>query len=156
MSEKIRDPALLHPAAGTAEGRRQDSLQISEGHFKTMFAQAPMGIALIDSLNGHIYEANPRFAEIIGRSRDEMQNIDWMQFTHPDDLQADLDNMALINTGRADGFQMEKRYMRPDGTAVWINMTITPLKVEDKAHPRHLCIVQDIPLIGTDNTARKQ
>ncbi|MDO8207677.1 MAG: PAS domain S-box protein [Gallionella sp.] len=156
MTEKIRKPALPAPAAGTKEGRRQDSLQTGEGHFKTMFAQAPMGIALIDSLNGHIYEANPRFAEIIGRSMDEMQNIDWMQFTHPDDLQADLDNMALVNTGRADGFQMEKRYMRPDGTSVWINMTITPLKVEDKAHPRHLCIVQDIPLNGTDNTARKQ
>jgi hypothetical protein len=52
--------------------------------------------------------------------------------------------MALLNAGKINGFQMEKRYLHPDGTAVWINMTIAPMKVEDKAQPRHLCMIEDI------------
>ena len=122
----------------------EEALRASEERFKTMFVQAPFGIALIDSLAGRIYEVNPRFAEIAGRSTEEITNIDWLQITHPDDVQADLENMALMNAGKINGFQMEKRYLHPDGTAVWVDMTIVPFKVEDKAHPRHLCMIQDI------------
>lgn len=56
----------------------EQSLQSSKERFKTMFVQAPLGIALIDSLTGHIYEVNPRFAAIAGRSIEEMTNINWM------------------------------------------------------------------------------
>ena len=133
----------------TGEYAVKEALRASEELFKTMFVQAPLGIAVIDSLTGHIYQANPRFAELSGRSMEELPNIDWMQITHPDDVQADLDNMALVNSGKINGFEMEKRYLHRDGTIVWINMTIGSLTVKDKAHPRHLCIIQD-------NTARKQ
>ncbi|HEY5587417.1 MAG TPA: PAS domain-containing protein, partial [Candidatus Paceibacterota bacterium] len=57
----------------------QKMLQTSEERFKTIFEQAPLGIALIDSNTGHIYEVNSRFAKICGRSIEEMSNIDWMQ-----------------------------------------------------------------------------
>ena len=122
----------------------EQALQSSKERFKTMFVQAPLGIALIDSLTGRIWEVNPRFAAIAGRSMEEMTNIDWIQITHPDDVQADLEKMALLNAGKINGFQMEKRYLHLDGTAVWIDMTISPLQVEDKLHPRHLCMIQDI------------
>ncbi|TVT53175.1 MAG: EAL domain-containing protein [Sedimenticola thiotaurini] len=120
------------------------ALRASEERFKTIFMQSPLGIALIDSLNGQIYELNERFAELAGRSIEEMQNIDWVQITHPDDVQADMANMALMNAGKITGFRMEKRYLQPDGTIVWIDMTITSLKVWGKTYPRHLCMIQDI------------
>ncbi len=71
-------------------------LRTSEERFKTMFEQAPLGIALINSLTGHIYEVNPRFAKIAGRAMEEMTNIDWMQITHPEDVQADLDKYGSV------------------------------------------------------------
>ena len=120
------------------------ALRISEERFKTMFAQAPLGIALVDSLTGRINEVNKRFAEIAGRSMEGLENIDWLQITHADDVQADRENMALLNAGKIDRFETEKRYLRPDGTAVWIDMTVSPLNVNDKAHPRHLTMIQDI------------
>ena len=126
-----------------------DTLKESEGRFKTMFNEAPLGIALIDSLTGHIYDVNPMFVKIAGRTEEEMSKIDWMTITHPDDVQEVLDNMALLNAGKFNGFQMEKRYMHPDGTAVWINMTIAPINVKDKSQPRHLCMIENI-------TERKQ
>ena len=122
----------------------EQELRSSKERFKTMFVQAPLGIALIDSLTGRIWEVNPRFAAIAGRSIEEMISTDWMEITHPDDVQEDLENMALMNSGKINGFNMEKRYLHPDGKAVWIDMTISPLQVEDKAHPRHLCMIQDI------------
>ena len=122
----------------------EESLAISEKQFKTIFEESPLGVAMIDSLNGHIYEVNTKYAQIAGRSLSEMENIDWMSITHPDDVQEDLDNMEALNSGKIQGFNMEKRYIKPDGTYVWINMTISPLIVEDKNSPRHLAMIEDI------------
>ena len=128
---------------------RTNELLASEERFKTIFEESPLGVALIDPHTGQIYEVNLRFTEIAGRTRAEMSTIDWMSITHPDDMQEDLDNMALLNAGKIPGFNMNKRYRRPDGSFVWINMTIAPITVEDKSHPRHLCMIEDI-------TERKQ
>jgi len=122
----------------------EKALAKSESRFREMFEQSPFGIALIGSLKGSLYELNPKFAEICGRTVNEMIQTDWMSFTHPDDVQEDLDNMALLNAGRIPGFNMDKRYIRPDGSFVWANMTIAPVSVEDAAHPRHLCMIEDI------------
>jgi len=114
------------------------------GRFRTLFEEAPLGVALIDSHTGRIYEINPRFAEIAGRAREDMVTIDWMSITHPDDIQPDLDNMARLNAGDIPGFQMDKRYLKPDGTVVWISMTIAPVSVAPGESPRHLCMIGDI------------
>ena len=122
----------------------EEALRESESRFREMFEQSPFGIALIGSLTGHIHALNPKFAEISGRAIEEMKGGDWMSITHPDDVQEDLDNMALLNAGKITGFNMDKRYIRPDGSHVWVNMTIAPVAVEDETHPRHLCMIDDI------------
>ena len=121
-----------------------EKLKMSELRFRTIFNEASLGIALTDSKSGYLYQVNSMFAKIAGRTIEEMDHIDWMSITHPDDIQKDLDNMALLNAGEIPGFQMEKRYLHKDGTVVWINMTITPIFVEDKAHPQNLCMIEDI------------
>jgi PAS domain S-box-containing protein len=116
----------------------------SELLFKTIFSEAPIGIALIDSYSGQILEVNSKFAQIAGRTIEEMVKIDWMQITHPDDVQKDLDNMALLNAGKINGFQMEKRYLLPDDSWVWILMTIAPVMIQENDTKRHLCMIDDI------------
>ncbi|MBU0512508.1 MAG: PAS domain S-box protein, partial [Chloroflexi bacterium] len=146
----VRDAqGQIHSLEGSLEDitehkQAEDALRKSEERMRTMFEEAPLGIALIDSLTGHIHEVNPRFSEIAGRSRKEMATIDWMSITHPDDVQEDLDNMAQLNAGKITGFNMNKRYIQPDSSLVWINMTIAPIKVEDRTQPRHLCMIEDI------------
>jgi len=122
----------------------EEALSYSENRFKTIFKQAPLGMALIDSLSGYIYSVNKKFAEIAGRSIDEMTQIDWMSITHPDDVQEDLDNMAQLNAKKIDSFNMEKRYLHKDGNSVWINMTIAPMDMDNDTSPRHLCMIEDI------------
>ena len=128
----------------TERKNADEDLRLSNASFSTIFFQAPLGIALIDSHTREICELNYRFAEIAGRTVEEMTHIDWMSITHPDDVQEDLDNMALLNAGKIPGFTMDKRYLRPDGSAVWIKMTIAPLISEYYVTPRHLCMIDDI------------
>ena len=118
--------------------------QRSESRFYTLFEQAPLGVALIESNSGHIYEANPRFVEITGRTREQLASIDWMTITHPDDIKADQDKMAQLNAGEITGFRMDKRYLKPDGSVIWIRMTIAPVESEPTQSPRHLCMIEDI------------
>jgi len=125
------------------ENSRKSQIQ-SEKRFRTIFEESPLGVALIDSLTGNIYEVNPKYSEIVGRSSDEMEKINWMSITHPDDIQEDLDNMAAMNAGKINGFNMEKRIKKPDNTNVWINLTIAPIKVDNKSYPLHLAMIQDI------------
>jgi PAS domain S-box-containing protein len=123
-----------------AEKQRQES----EGRFSTIFEENPLGVAVIESLTGKIIDINPKFCKIVGRNRDELLTLDWMGITHPDDIQKDLDNMKLINSGEKMGFNMAKRYFRPDGSIVWVSLTVHKMPVSNKNCPIHLCMVEDI------------
>ena len=124
--------------------KKQIELQNSEIRFRTMFEKAPLGIGLTNSITGVISEMNPRYAEIVGRNENELKKSDWMSITHPDDIQADLDNMKLMNDGKIQGFKMEKRYVKPDNSIIWVNVAITPIITDDKNNPFHLCMIEDI------------
>jgi PAS domain S-box-containing protein len=116
----------------------------SVDRFRAIFEQVPLGVALIDPLTGRVHDANPRFAEILGRTSAAMTAIDWMAFSHPDDLQTDLDNMALLNAGSIPGFSMDKRCLRPDGSSIWVNTTVTPMVVTDHSRRQLLCTLKDV------------
>ena len=116
----------------------------SEARFRTMFDEAPLGISLTDSVTGKLHEVNARFAAITGRTREELAGMDWALITHPDDVPIDLANMARLNAGEVAGFQMDKRFLRPDGATVWIRMTVAPVTVARGESPRHLALIEDI------------
>ena len=59
LSLVFKELLVTSPCANSGRG-----IANSEERFKTIFEQAPLGIALIDSLHGHIYEVNPLFANI--------------------------------------------------------------------------------------------
>ena len=124
--------------------QKQTQLQNSETRFRTMFEKAPLGIGLTNSITGVISEMNPRYEEIVGRNESELKQSNWMSITHPDDVQEDLDNMALMNAGEIQGFKIEKRYIKPDGSIIWVDVAITPIITDDKNNPYHLCMIEDI------------
>jgi PAS domain S-box-containing protein len=128
----------------TEKYKLKENLMMSELRFRTMINKAPIGIALADPITGQIDELNPVFAKIAGRTVEEMKDLEWMSITHPDDIQEDLDNMALLNAGKISGFQMEKRFIHKDGVAVWTKMTVARIFLENQIHPKHLCMIEDI------------
>ena len=124
--------------------RSEAKLRESEERFKRMVHEAPLGIAIVDSLDAKFQLVNPALARITGRSQEELERIDWLSITHPDDIQPDQDRMAAMNAGKIAGFQLEKRYLHPDGHYLWVNITAAPMYVEDTSKPRHLLMVEDI------------
>jgi diguanylate cyclase (GGDEF)-like protein/PAS domain S-box-containing protein len=122
---------------------RNTALRDKEILFKTIFEQSPLGITFGNS-HGDILDVNPMYEKIVGRSREELATLNWTSITHPDDLQEDLDNFAKFKAGEIDGYSMVKRYIRPDGSIVWGNITLATLKVDDNSDLTHICMVEDI------------
>lgn len=122
----------------------EKALTESEERFRTIFERSPFGIGVFSSKNGIAKQVNKKFAEIVGRAEDELLSMDWRQYTHPDDIEENMRSLDLLLSDKISEFSLNKRYIRPDGSVVWINMIIVPFKTEDAADPRHLCMIEDI------------
>jgi PAS domain S-box-containing protein len=95
------------------------ALSVSEERLRALFDNAPIGIEELTP-SGELLRANPRFCEITGYTADELRSLRIEDITHPDDLDADLDNMHRLSSGEIDSFSMEKRNVRKDGGVVWV------------------------------------
>ena len=136
--------ALDAMEAEKAAEQFQDSLSRSEQRFRAMVELAPLGIALKDSHTGRYLDVNPKFQEIVGRGREELLGMRWQDITHPDDLPAALETTDPFYAGESKSFQLEKRYLRPDGSAVSVNMTLTHFGMGEDGNRRHLAMIEDV------------
>jgi diguanylate cyclase (GGDEF)-like protein/PAS domain S-box-containing protein len=123
-------------------------LAFEEALYHSVFDQAPIGIAIVNNKNfTHRSEfgdsMNPMFEQILGRTSRELANIQWPEITHSEDLDADVGNFEQFKTGEIIGYSMEKRFIKPDGSIVWVNMIIKALDIDHKKN-NHLCLIQDI------------
>ncbi len=144
LEQKVEERTTELAAAQYQTEKALAQVAKSEALFRAMVEQAPLGVALADSVTARISEVNERFARIVGRTREELTSIDWIQITHPDDLPEQLNKMAQLNAGEIPGYQMNKRYVRPDGSPIWISLTVAPVIVETGENPHHLAMVEDI------------
>jgi two-component system sensor histidine kinase EvgS len=121
----------------------------NEKRFKTIFEQAAMGVSEIDTKTGCFIHVNQRYADIVGMTPAEMLETDFQSITHPDDIDGDLNQLALLINGEIKEFSIEKRYIRKDGSHVWVNLTVSPLWQPGEEPTHHIAISEDI-------TQRKQ
>lgn len=129
--------------------KAEKDLRENEQQFRAIFEQAAVGVAMIDSNTGRFLRVNQRAYEIARLTKEEMLHETFMDITHPDDLQPDLDQMEQLKKGKISTFTMEKRYLHPDGVITWINLTVSPMWSPGETPTRHIAVVEDI-------TARKQ
>lgn len=145
-----RTPYCVSIGRDVTERRRVEmALRESEEKFRTIFRQALVGVAILDSSTGRFLEVNDSYCRIVGYPAAEMLELDFQSVTHPDDLQADLEQMEALRQGRVSGFEMEKRYFKKSGEIVWVILTVAPLWQEGGEPSEHLAVVLDI-------TERKQ
>jgi two-component system CheB/CheR fusion protein len=98
------------------------SLQNSEAEYRSTFENAAVGIAHV-GLNGNWLRVNRKLCQIVGYSLEELQQKNFQDITHPDDLDNDLNQFARMKRGEIDGYSMEKRYFHKNGNIIWINLT---------------------------------
>lgn len=122
----------------------QLKLKESEELYRVIFDQAAVGVAQIETKTGRFVKVNQKYCDILSMTRDELTSSDFHKITHPDDLQLDLDNMGKLKRKEIPEFSMEKRYIRPDQSLVWVNLTVSAMWDEAGAQYYHIAIVEDI------------
>jgi PAS domain S-box-containing protein len=113
----------------TGHRHLQAELRKSAQQFSAFFEQATAGLA-IGALDGSFLVVNDRYCRIVGRSREELLALRMHDLTHPNDLPLNATlYQRLVNSGEP--FEIEKRYVRPDGSTVWVNNSVSAIRDDD-------------------------
>lgn len=121
----------------------QAALRESERRFRGMFENAAVGVALV-GIDGRWLEVNQRLCDIVGFSRDELLTRTFQDITHPDDLAPDLEGVSSLISGQRGSYTLDKRYIRKDGSTVWIGLTVALQRDAAGAPNYFISIVRDI------------
>ncbi|WP_052764117.1 PAS domain S-box protein [Microvirga massiliensis] len=122
-------------AAQTQAGRELDAL----------FNSAPVGNAWADPA-GRLMRVNPALCAMTGYTAHELLGRSFADLTHPDDRAADLACFARLAAGEIPVVEAEKRYVRKDGSLLWV--CVHAVMVRDAAgHPiRTSAVIRDLSL----------
>ncbi len=118
-------------------------LRESEQRFRNILNNVPIGVIYTD-LRGNVKQTNPRFCELTGYSEQEMLQLGLADYTHPDDMQQDVDLMAQLVRGEIPMYRHHKRYIAKRGALVWVQATVSLLR-DSGGKPRSIvAVVEDI------------
>jgi PAS domain S-box-containing protein len=124
--------------------KQANDLINSEVKFRTLFEQAPVGIAKIDTKTGKFIEVNNEYCKITGFNEEELKKMNFNEITHFDDLSDYIKNMKKLVSGKINEFSMEKRYYNKTGKVLWVNLVVAPLRKKEEQLISHITIVEDI------------
>jgi PAS domain S-box-containing protein len=99
--------------------RAQEAFRASEERFGAIVNQATVGIAQMD-LTAQFVLVNQRYCDIVGYPMAELLHKRKQDITHPDDLPRNMELFHRLVT-QGENFAIEKRYIRKDGSAVWVS-----------------------------------
>jgi PAS domain S-box-containing protein len=128
----------------TERKRDSEALRASEKRFRALFDQAAVGVAQADAATGRFVQVNKRFSVITGYSQEELTRMTFGAITHPDDVSASQRVATEIKAGAIREFTSEKRYVRKDGSEVWVGVTVSAMWAPGETPDAFIAIVQDI------------
>jgi diguanylate cyclase (GGDEF)-like protein/PAS domain S-box-containing protein len=82
----------------------------------------------IVGLDGGWIEVNDALCRTVGYSHEELLSKTFVDITHPDDVDADVAYLQELVLGERDSYEMEKRYIRKDGSEIWILLTVSVVR----------------------------
>ncbi|HWQ34298.1 MAG TPA: PAS domain S-box protein [Blastocatellia bacterium] len=131
-------------------GRREaeEKIRESEERLRAMFAQAGVGVVLIDS-DCTMRQVNPKFCEIVGYDESELLGRSCLEMTHEDDRAENIRVITELFSSDSETVSFEKRYVRREGALVWVRINLTRIVGANGASRQLVAIVEDI-------TGRKQ
>jgi PAS domain S-box-containing protein len=111
--------------------------------YRATFENAGVGIAHL-SPDAKWLRVNQTFAHILGYPPDELVSKSARDITHPDDLESSVAEDEHLRSGKADSYEVEKRYVRKDGTPVWVHITGTAVRRNDGSVDHFVTVIQNI------------
>jgi PAS domain S-box-containing protein len=114
----------------TERKRAEEELRKSEALFRSYFELAVVGCA-ISSLEKGIVAVNDEFCRMLGYSREEFLKMTWVQFTHPDDVAADVAEFNRLLAREIDSYTLDKRFLHKDGREVFTTIAVRCVRHPD-------------------------
>ena len=121
----------------------EEELRESEERFRQVFEQGPLGVAMLD-LDYRWISVNPKLCEMLGYTRDELTKLTFVDITHPDDIEADLDQHRKVLMGEIPVKKLEKRYIKKTGEILWARLTGSLVRDAQGRATYFLAMIEDI------------
>ena len=131
-----RDVELL--SAAEAQWR------FSETRFRTIFEQAAIGVATIDSQSLKFQQANRCTEGIFGYSLSALQDLTLQQMIHPEDLESCSESLRRLLNGDIQEYTIEHRCVRSDKSQIWVNQTASRISTQPDTKPSLIVLFEDI------------
>jgi len=127
----------------TALKRYQEALRESEEQYRAVFDNAAMGIDLLNR-DGRIVKVNRALLDILGYTEEEIIRLTFLDITHPDDREISKRKLESLLTGDVDSYRLEKRYIKKDGSTVWVSLWSCSIRDEKGEHAGTVAVIEDI------------
>ena len=137
----VRSLAVINDV--TVRHHTEAALVESESRFRGAFEAATQGMALV-SPQGRFVKVNAALCAMTGYTEAELLATDFQTITHPDDLTADIAHKASLLAGRAETYQMQKRYLHKAGHTIWVLLSTSLVRAKDGQPVHFVAQVQDI------------
>jgi len=127
----------------TERKRTDKALRESEARFRGYFELPTHGLAITSPEKGWI-EVNTRICTLLGYSKDEIRKLTWSDMTHPDDLDADVAHFNRVLSGEIDQYNLDKRFLRKDGSVIWANLSVGCVRNPDHTVDYFIVLLEDV------------
>ncbi|PZO38321.1 MAG: hypothetical protein DCF19_16720 [Pseudanabaena frigida] len=121
----------------------EESLRKSEERLSRYFDQPLLGMA-ISNPDKSWQDVNNCLCNMLGYSHDEMLQKTWADITHPEDLEVNLINFNKALTGDLEGYVMDKRFIRKNGSTIHTIISVQCFRHPDRTANYFVLMVQDI------------
>jgi PAS domain S-box-containing protein len=118
----------------TAIKRTQEALRRSETELRAVFEHAAIGMALVDD-QGRMVKTNAALQQFLGRDERELASTNFLDLSHPDDVERDREVTDGFRKGIRTSYQAEKRFIRNDGAVLWGRMAVSTVKKRQEEIP---------------------
>ncbi|MFJ4774478.1 putative bifunctional diguanylate cyclase/phosphodiesterase [Streptomyces uncialis] len=138
----LSEQEAISRAALAARAAVAEALHDSEARFRAVFEGAAIGICIAD-LDGMVLEVNDALVRMFGSGERQLRGRPLTEWTHPDDPPQVWQLYTELIRGDREHYRVEKAFHRPDGTALWTNLTVSLLRDADGQPQYQLALMED-------------
>ncbi len=109
----------------------------------TAMQASPIGFCLV-ATDGSFLKVNKALCDLLGRDEQALRVCTWQELTHPDDVDMDQQLVDEILSGTRDTYRITKRYLRPDGSQVWGDLSVGCVRDESGAVRHFISQILDV------------